>query len=289
MSNILSDYPTPTSPARELDAIVPSGDGTETNRQHTSAGINVELSEDQPQQLEQGEAKVRSILIQDDADEPFTVVHLPTTPDGESSIQEQHDSPTDQPHIEPSMPHTSPLALQDRVDPHSSNWFQNMFDQLRDQHNDIRTLLEANNVFKAEEERLQELLTQVRSIVGPRISTWIDEDVAASMEAGKLVRRDLFVLDAEFNGSSDDDDDASKSKCGDSEEHNGDASRINSDRKGKGKANDNDGPALDSNDQGRTSDNATTSYVNYSATNDTQINFFFLVDLKPVQISASAL
>ena len=115
------------------------------------------------------------------------------------------------------------LTLQDRLDPHRAfNWFQNMFEQLRDQHNDLRTLLETSTVFTAEEDKLQEVLMRVRNIVGPRIAKWIDEDVAASVEAGKLVRRDLFALDAEFNGSNDDEDndEPSKSKRRDGEGHN---------------------------------------------------------------------
>jgi hypothetical protein len=111
------------------------------------------------------------------------------------------------------------LTSQDRLDPHrASDWFQNIFEQLRDQHNDLRTLLETSTVFKADEEKLQEVLMRVRKIVGPRIAQWIDEDVAASVEAGKLVRRDLFALDAEFNGSNENDE-PSKSKRRDSEGH----------------------------------------------------------------------
>lgn len=143
------------------------------------------------------------------------------------------------------------LPLQNPVDPHLSNWFQKMFEQF--QH-----LLEASTVFKTEEEKLQQLLTSVRNIVGPRVAKWIDEDVAASMEAGKLICRDLFQLDVEFKGSNDDDD-LLKSKSGGSEERDEHASRINSDRKGKGKGKDNDGPSQDSSNDGRIGDNTKTS------------------------------
>lgn len=156
--------------------------------------------------------------------------------------------------------------------PRPSSWFQHMFEQLRDQHNDLRT----SSVFKAEEAKLQDVLTRVRNIVGPRIAKWIDEDVAASTEAGKLVCRDLFALDAEFNCSNDDDD-SSKSNRGDSEG----ASHTNSDRKGKGKEkekdddNDNDDPFKDSSDKDRASDNTKTSYVNCSDLMTCElINFF---------------
>ena len=157
-----------------------------------------------------------------------------------------------------------------------------MFEQFRDQH-----LFQASTIFKAEEENIQQLLTRVRNIVGPRVAKWIDEDVAASMEAGKLVRRDLFELDAEFKRSNNEDD-LSKSKSGGSQEH--DERTINdSDRKGKGKAKDNDGPSPNSSDKGRTSDATKNSYVNCSVTMTPKLILFSPVDLKLTQIGVSAL
>jgi hypothetical protein len=69
----------------------------------------------------------------------------------------------------------------------------------------LNVLEEASAIFKAEEAKLQQVLMQVRSIVGPKVAKWSDEDVTASMKAGKLVCRDYFVGDDDEKASSDKD------------------------------------------------------------------------------------
>lgn len=119
-------------------------------------------------------------------------------------------------------------------------WFQNTCDQLRDQHNDLQTRihkikLEASTLFKVQENKLQEILTSVKNIVGPQVAKWIDEDVAASMKAGKLILRDFSVLDARFGRSNDDYGGPSGSGRDGGEGNGEDSGRANSDRKGKRK------------------------------------------------------
>ena len=249
---------------------------------------DVESPEDaDPRQLEQHGAEIRSSPVRDAAHRHVPIERLSTPddggPEGEAPDQDQPKSPNSRPHREPSIP-----PLQDCVDadgrhsePHSPNLFQNLFERLRDQHNDLRTqihqvkttvrdtaadVLEASALFKAEEAELQEVLTRVRNIVGPRVAKWIDEDVAASMETGKLVCRDLSALDAAFNRSDDEDDESSKPKRGDGEGHDEGAGHTSSDRKGKRKAKDNNQSyrSNDSRNGGRTEGNTKASYVNPS-------------------------
>ncbi|KAF8814572.1 hypothetical protein BYT27DRAFT_7334407 [Phlegmacium glaucopus] len=233
----------------------------------------------EPQQLERDVAEVRSSPVQDTAHGHVHVARLPTPddgdPEGEGPVPERQESPISPPHREPSIP-----PLQDRVDgdDHLEIYppFQSMFKQLRDQHNDLRTrihqtksaardtaadVLEVSALIKAEEGKLQEVLKKVRNIVGPRVAKGIDEDVAASVAAGKLVCRDLSVLDAEFNHSNDEDADSSKSKRGGAEGHDKGTGQIHSDPKGKGKAKDNTQSygSDDSSDEGRTGGNTKSS------------------------------
>ena len=84
----------------------------------------------------------------------------------------------------------------------------------------LNVLEEAAAIFKAEEAKLHQVLMQVQNIVGPKVATWIDEDVAASMKAGRLVCRDYF------------DDELSTLALGDVE----DAGHTNRGHKGKEKA-----------------------------------------------------
>ena len=56
----------------------------------------------------------------------------------------------------------------------------------------LNVLEEASAFFKAEEAKLHQVLMHVRNIVGPKVAKWIDEDVVASMKAGKLICRDYF-------------------------------------------------------------------------------------------------
>jgi hypothetical protein len=248
---------------------------------------DVETPDDtEPQQLEQDEEEIRSSVVQAVTDGKPPIGPLSTLDDGgpqrEGSIPERHQSLINQPLREPSISDSSPL--QDRVEPEghpdpdppqSPTYFQNKFEQLRNQHTDLRTrihqtkfaardaaadALEASALFRAEEAKLQEILTRVRNIMGPRVAKWIEEDVAASMEAGKLVCRDFSLLNAELNRSNDDDDDPSKSRRGDGEGNDEAAIRINSERKGKGKEKEND-QSYGSND---TSGNTKASYVHSS-------------------------
>lgn len=170
------------------------------------------LEDTQPQHLEQDEAEVQSSPVEN----AVPVDHPPTPDDGGSR--------------------GAGLV----PEPHSSYWFQNTCDQLRDQHNDLQTQiqkveLEASTLFKVQETKLQEILTSVKNIVGPRVAKWIDEDVAASMKAGKLVLRDFSALDAQFSPSNNDHGGPLGSGR-DGGEGNGEGSgRANSNRKGKRK------------------------------------------------------
>ena len=146
-------------------------------------------------------------------------------------------------------------------EPHP-NWIKTIFEQLRDQHTDLRTtILEASAVFKSEEAKLQEVLTSVRKVVGPQVAKQIDEDVAASMKAGKLVCGDPSVLDAGLsNHPVDDGDGTPKSKRTDGGKR-ATRSKRNSKGKRKAKATDNNSQA---GDQGGANDDIQASYVNSS-------------------------